>query len=64
MTTINCVLTALALAACSAAAWAGDGYEPPVKEFEIDWASIAVAVIALAAVGVLGFKSSKKTHQD
>ena len=61
---MNRALTALALAACSAAAWAGDGYEPPLKEFEVDWASIAIAAIALAAIGVLGVKSSRKTHQD
>ena len=64
MKTINRALTALAVAACSAAAWAGDGYEPPLKEFEVDWVCIIIAVIALVAMGALGFKSSRKTHQD
>jgi len=64
MNTIKCALTALLVAICTAAARAGDGFEPPAKAFDTDWASIAVAAIALVAIGVLGFKSSKRSHLD
>ena len=64
MKTAMGILAALTVLAVAAAAWTGDGYKPSDQKVGIDWASVAIVVIALAAIGMLGFKSSRKTHQD
>ncbi len=63
MKTAKGILAALTVLAVAAAAWAGDGYKPSTEAVGIDWPSIAIAAIALVSIGVLGFKSSRKTHQ-
>lgn len=63
MKTATGILAALIVLAAAAVAWAADGYEPSTQEVGIDWPSVAIASIALIAIGVLGFKSSRRTHQ-
>ena len=50
--------------AMSAVALAGDGYENPAPSSTVDWPSIGVTAVATLAIGVLGFKSTKKSHLD
>jgi len=48
----------------AATAWGGDGFENPVPQDTMDWPAVAIAVIGLAAIGVLGFKNAKRSHLD
>lgn len=45
-------------------ALAGDGFEAPVIEKAIPWVAIGIGVIAVAAIAVVAFKSSRRTHLD
>ena len=51
------------VATCTALA-ASDGFEPPVIKKGDYWYALAVALVALAGICVVAFKSSKKTHLD
>ena len=52
------------VAAIRAAAWAGDGFDPPDEGDALEWPALVAAVIAVLAILVLAFKNSKRTHLD
>ena len=64
MRAIRLVWTALVVAAIRAAAWAGDGFDPPDEGDALEWPALVAAVIAVLAILVLAFKNSKRTHLD
>ena len=45
-------------------ALAGDGFEAPVIEKAIPWLAIGISAIAVLAIAVVAFKSSRRTHLD
>ena len=45
-------------------ALAGDGFEAPVIEKAIPWAAIGISAVAVLAIAVVAFKSSRRTHLD
>ncbi|MDY7009815.1 MAG: hypothetical protein SVV80_03595 [Planctomycetota bacterium] len=57
-------LAGLILLGATGAASASDGFEPPEIKSGNYWYAAAVAIVALAGICVVAFKSSKKTHLD
>jgi len=64
MRATNLAWIALVVMAMRAAAWAGDGFEPPDIQKARNWYAIVAAVVAALAVCVIAFKNSKRTHLD
>jgi hypothetical protein len=64
---ILCALVALAGTAATVLAAdeiKGDGYLAPAVDGNIDWLTIVFFVVALAAMAVVAFKTSGRTHLD
>ena len=58
------IVTGLCVLLLAMTALAGDGYSPDARRDASSWKPIAAAVLAMAAVGVVAFKKSKRTHLD
>jgi hypothetical protein len=53
-----------AAAGAAQAAWAGEGFDPPKIEKNIDWIAYLIAAVAVVGILVVGFKNAKRTHLD
>jgi hypothetical protein len=42
----------------------GDGFEAPVIEKATPWLAMGISVVAVLAIAVVAFKTSRRTHLD